>query len=70
MPEPRDLRGESDPGAIPPKLARTNWLVPGVAFYGALSAVAWAWRGGVYEEPIFFASPAAAFQGVRLRIIM
>ena len=64
MPEPRDLGGESDSGAIPSNPARARWLVPGIVFYGVLSAIAWAWRGGVYEEPVFFASRAAASRGV------
>ncbi len=54
----------SDPESTPSVPARTHWLAFGAVFYGALSAMAWAWRGGLYGEPVFFASVEAASEGI------
>lgn len=49
-------------GRGPGPSART-WLVRGCGFYALLAALGWAWRSGLYGEPVFYSSLEAAIHG-------
>lgn len=64
MPEHGDFGVETGTGPPSPGHSQSHWLVPGLAFYGVMSAIAWAWRAGVFDEPLFFTSRAASSRGI------
>lgn len=64
MEEHRDFGGRRSPGTPASGPRRANWLGAGTVFYGLLAAVAWAWRSGFYDEPLFFVSREAADRGI------
>jgi len=64
MEEPPDFEERRAAGTSASRPDRVHWLGAGTVFYGVLAAVAWAWRSGLYGEPLFFVSREASDRGI------